>query len=238
MTTARDIIEMDLREAGVIGVGQTPNAIDINDSLTRLNDMLAQWQRKRWLIYHLIDVSIPCTGATSYSIGTGQMIDTPRPDRLEAAFIRQISPGAPNQPDWPLEIVESRERYNDIVLKQLQSFPRFVFYDAGYPYGSVYAWPVPTSLYELHLTLKAQLSGFPTLETVFDLPAEYAEAIRYNLRLRTYAAYPGLDVSPIIPGLAKAALETIKNANAQIPTLKMPDGLVHARPYNIFSDGY
>ncbi len=36
-----------------------------------MNMMLAQWQRKRWLVYSLDDVSFAPTGAASYTVGVG-----------------------------------------------------------------------------------------------------------------------------------------------------------------------
>ena len=91
MTTPADLISLALVDSGVLGVGQIALAQDVNNTFTRLNQMLAQWQRKRWLIWHLIDLSVPSTGAQSYSIGPGG--DIPmlvRPDRIESAFFRQI----------------------------------------------------------------------------------------------------------------------------------------------------
>jgi len=61
--TASSIINLTLKMAGVLGIGQTASAEDANDALTLLNAMLAQWQRKRWLVYSLDDVSFPATGA-------------------------------------------------------------------------------------------------------------------------------------------------------------------------------
>ena len=81
--TPVDLIRLALRDSGVNGVGQTPNAEDNNDAFTHLNMMLAQWNRKRWLIYHTIDVSLVSTGALSYSVGAGGDFNTPRPDRVE-----------------------------------------------------------------------------------------------------------------------------------------------------------
>ena len=63
LPTAGSIINLALKMAGVLGVGQTASAEDSNDALTLLNQMLAQWQRQRWLVYSLDDVSFTATGA-------------------------------------------------------------------------------------------------------------------------------------------------------------------------------
>ena len=51
MTTARDFVTLAMKEAGVLGVGQTLLAEDINDGFTILNMMLEEWQQAKWLFY-------------------------------------------------------------------------------------------------------------------------------------------------------------------------------------------
>lgn len=237
MTTALDLINGAMDDAGITGVGQTPLAEDTNKALTRLNAMIALWSRRRWMVYHLVDVVFTGTGALSYSIGVGGDINTNRPDRIEAAFFRQLT-GSPLLVDFPLRIMESREDYNRISLKTLASFPAFLFYDSNFPLGNVFIWPLPDSGYEMHLSVKPALQSFPALNTVFNLPPEYEEAIRLNLAVRLRIAYQ-LPADPQLNGLAKIALNTIKNTNTQVPLLQMPSDLIgNGKNYNIFSDGY
>jgi len=235
MTTPNDIITLALKSAGVLGVGQTASAEDINDSFTLLNFMLAQWQRKRWLIWTLDTFSVACTGAQSYTVGPGGDINCPRPDRLEDAFFRQNIPSEPNEIDYPLEIIESRETYNRIALKSLGSFPSYIYYQSDFPIGSIYPWPLPSNLYQVFISVKTQLAQFTTLTQSVSLPPEYYAAILYNLsaRLRTAFQLPP-DMSVI--GLAKEALNVVRGANVQIPRLRMPVGIVRPGLYNIFSD--
>jgi len=237
VTTPLVLINLALKKTGVIGVGQTALAEDVNDAFTELNMMLSQWNRKRWLIYHLLDLAIVSTAAISYSVGSGGDINTPRPDRLEFAYYRQLqSQTPPNQVDFPLQILESREDYSRIRLKELQAISQYVFYDAGFPLGYVYPWPVlPANEYELHIGVKAQLSQFATLADDFDFPPEYELAIVYNLCARLRPSYQ-LPPDPSITALALDALNTIRNANAQVPRLRMPSNLIRPALYNIFSD--
>lgn len=235
MATAGDIITLALKQAGIIGVGQTAQAEDSTDCLTILNMMISQWQKKRWLVYHLVDVGLNCTGAQSYTVGPGGDFDVARPDRLEAAFFRQIVQSQPAQIDYPLELLQSREDYNNIALKQLTSFPSYIFYDAAYPLGSVYPWPIPSNLYSLHLTLKETLQSFLNLTDAVNLPPEYQAAILYNLSARIRPMYQ-LQPDPTITAMAEDALNVIRNANAQVPRLTMPLDLVRPGIYNPYSD--
>lgn len=162
-----------------------------------------------------------------------------RPDKLDSAFLRQIQNSQPNQVDYPLGILESREDYNRIRLKSLSSFPGAVFMDSGWPLSQVYAYPVPqASIYELHLTIKEQLPcKFAALGTVLNLPMEYYDAMLFNLALRLRSryqtpSYPGDQ----LPGLAKDSLEVLRGSNTQIAELVIDPAITRSGIYNIFSD--
>lgn len=237
MTTARDLITMALFDAGIFGTGQVPNQTDINLGLRRLNNMIAQWQRSRWLIWADRTVSVACDGSESYSIGpdVAADINTTRPDRIEAAFIRQNNPPAPNQVDWPLTLVMSAENYSSIRLKQLGSFPQYLFYDSQFPLGLLKPWPLPSNLYSLHVVLKQVLQEFTNLSDEFEMPAEYERAIRFNLQEEILAAYK-LPPDETVSRLAKSTLQSIKQANTQLATLRVPVELQRSGLYNVFTD--
>lgn len=239
-TTPLDIITQALKKAGILGVGQIALAEDTNDAYSDLQDMLGQWQRKRWLIWHLVDYAFTSTGAQSYTVGPGGNFNiSPRPDRIESAFFRQLINSTPNQVDYPLSIIEAREDYNLIALKQLSSFPQYLFYDSAFPTGVAYPWPIPSaSLYSIHLTVKETLAQFTSLAQTISLPLEYFAALKFNLAVRLRQAYQ-LPADVVLVGLAKDALNVIRNANLQIPRLQIPKELI--RPggvYNIFSDQF
>jgi hypothetical protein len=233
--TPGDIITRALKKTGVLGVGQTASAEDMSDALADLNDMLAQWQRKRWLVYHLVDVVKVSTGAQSYTVGAGGDFDVARPDRIEAAFVRNLN--SPTNPaDYPLELLEAREDYNRIGVKAMGTVPSCVFYDAAYPLGTLFPWPVPqAATYELHITVKEQLGSFAGLAQTIALPPEYTAALMWNLAAWLRPSYQ-LPPDPTVAALATASLNTIKNANAQVPRLRMPGDLVRPGRYDAYSD--
>ena len=236
--TAYDIITLAFKDAGILGVGQTMLAEDYNDALLRMNMMIAQWRVKRWLVWHLVDKSVVSTGAQFYTVGPGGDINVPvRPDKLETAFFRML-PGANGTQavDYPLQILMSYEDYARITLKTLTSFSQCIFYDSAWPMGKIYPWPLPqASLYEVHIVLKEVLSEFSDLSATFQFPPEYLAAIHYNMVVRLRAAYR-MPEDLGFSGLAADAMQTLRSANAQIPTLVMPDTLVRPGVYNIYSD--
>lgn len=236
--SAYEILILAMKDAGILGIGQTPMAEDMNDGLLRLNMMIAQWRVKRWLVWHLVDKSVVSTGAQSYSVGPGGDIDVGvRPDKLESAYFRMLPGGTGTQAvDYPLQILFSREDYSRITLKTLTSFSQCIFYDSAWPMGYIYPWPIPqANLYEVHIVLKAVLSEFADLAALYQFPPEYLAAIHYNMVVRLRAAYR-LPEDPGFAGLAADAMETIRMANTQIPSLVMPDNLVRPGVYNIYSD--
>lgn len=251
--------------------------------------MIGQFNRRRWLIYHTIDVACPTTGLNVYSVGPGQNFNIPRPDKLEdGCYFRQYFSGSPgasnsNQPtasavstdfgpdfgpsglvsqppgyavDYPLALLQSREDWDRIPLKNMNSWPAFIFYDPANtlmtPMGTgttplpgqvavrtgfLYINPAPMAgSFELHILVKDVLATLANLSTVLATPPEYEEAFEYNLAIRFAAKYQ-IDCPKEVLGLASAALATIRSANTQVPLLELPGALVsRGSRYNIFSD--
>lgn len=160
MTTARDFVTNALLEAGVTGVGQTPLAEDINTGFSRLTMMLAMWRKKRWIVPELVDISAVANGAVSNRIGPGQHYNWIRPDKIQAAYFKQVNASQGNNAvSYPLRPIWSREDYSKIALKELNTWPSYYFYDNAFPYGNVFIWPAPSSDYEIHLVVKGNI-GF------------------------------------------------------------------------------
>jgi hypothetical protein len=132
-------------------------------------------------------------------------------------------------------VLGSREDYNLIALKGLQTFPQLVFYDAAYPYANLYVWPAPTNQYTIHISVKTQINNFASLTQTMNLPGEYQEAIIYNLAARLRPMY-GLPPEQSITALAKQSLNVIRGANAQIPRLTLPAQVTRDTLYNIYGD--
>ena len=197
---------------------------------------MAQWQRRRYLVYELIDVAFQATGQTTpYTVGLGGQFNIPRPYRLESGFFRQFpSGGLPV--DYPMSIINARENYNQISLKTMQSFPQYAFLDSAFPVANIFFWPTPLNIYELHITVMQQLQGFVNTTDLIAMPPEYIEPLMYNLAGRIAPMF-GLEANQTTLGLARASMNILKAANAQIPTLNMPDGLNGRKGvYNPYGD--
>lgn len=234
MTTARDLCTSVLKNIGVVGVGQTPLAEDINDAFTALNRMLAAWSRNRMFVYRTATASCTANGMQAYTVGSGGDLDLARPAKIVSAFVR-LQAGSANPVDYPLRPLTAREDYAAIVLKSMNSFPQVVYYDPEFPFGMLYVWPVPSSLYEIHISALQTLSAFSNLSDEADFPEEYEEAITYNLAVRLRPNYQ-LNPDPELTRLAKASRSVLAQANLEVPTLSMPAGVRGGGSYNIYSD--
>lgn len=247
MTTARDIVTEALRECGALGLGQTASSQDTQEAFTRLNQMIAQWAVKRWLVYRLCFASWTSTGSTSFTLGpTGTVTTTddgitisPRPDRLETGcFVRQVNVSAPNQPDTPLTLLESKEDYSRIGLKSLTAFPSWIFYDPTDTNGTVYPWPIPTaSIYKVFVCFKRPFPAFASLDTTITFPASYEAAMLYQLAIRLRSKYSiPKGVNPDLDNLAKDAMVVVRGSNVAIARLQPDVPVGNMGLYNIYSD--
>jgi hypothetical protein len=246
--TVEQALFLALRMAGRINDQQSvaDASKDVSDAFSLLVMMLAQWQRKRWLIWNELEISKISTGAETYTIGPNADFNVSRPDKIHAAFVRLKSgvPGAcavpsygsccgpptgPNEVDLSLAIIESKEDWATITIKNLRSIPSAVFYDSAWPIGVLHFWPVPpANAYELHIIVKAVLPVYQTVDDMLNLPPEYLDAAVNNLACRIIVASGG-QISPFLAGQARASLETVKLTNAQIPLLSMPAALTGHR---------
>ncbi len=245
--TARDLISLSLKQAGVLGVGQTALAEDILDCFQLLRQMVALWNKNRWLVPALIDIKTIGNNAISNPIGPAQFWNVARPGQVKGAYIVQLNTGS-NAVSLPIKQIFSYEEYIGVAVKSLNSLPTHMFYDGAWPNGNVFFWPVPNNTYECHLLVQQQL-GWPIaiqnppvagtgLDTVFTLPDEYQEAIFYNHSMRVSAMY-GLTATDDTKRLARASLNTIKGDNTQVPKLQMPMGLRRRNQFTIYNpDGY
>ena len=93
-------------------------------------------------------------------IGPGQYYNSARPDKIQTAYFKQLNAqSVANTVSYPLIQIWSYEDYARIQLKDLNSWPQYFFYDGAFPYGNVYIWPIPSSMYEIHLIVKGPI-GF------------------------------------------------------------------------------
>lgn len=235
--TANDLIKSALKGAGVLGIGQVASAEDMNDALDQLNLVIDDWTTRRYLIYHLVDTVFTSTGAESYTVGTGQNFNVERPDKLEGAFFRQYPTAGGIPVDYALDIYYARQDYNRIKLKTMGTWPSVCFYDAAYPTGLLYVWPIPAAaIYDIHITTKEVISEITNPTQPINLPRVYRNALFWNLVVSLRELYQ-MEPTPTSVAKAKGALATLRQANIQVPRAQIDATLLRGGSiYNIYSD--
>lgn len=234
--------------AGVVGIDEAIEPEIFNKAMRIANRMIAQWQHERYLVYQLVDYGVVSTGAAYYAVGLEQPFNiNPRPDRVEYAFLRQVSgSGVPPQNgasepfDWPLEVIDAYEDYAAIRLKTLGTFSAALFYDPGFPMGRALPWPIPqATIYEIHIVVKQTLPAFINAAQNIILPLEYGAALEWCLARRFKVGFQ-MPADPQLNSLAAQGKNTIRKANTQIPTLRYPRELQWPgnQAYNYRSDTY
>lgn len=184
MTTARSIIELAAKQTGILGVGQTLLSEDTNDAFKLLQNMISQWQVRRWLVPSLSRHSFVGDGSESYSVGIGGDIDIPRPNDIKGAYVVQLNTGS-NPVSLPLKKIFSYEDYIRITVKNLNSLPDHFFYDAQFPLANFYPWPLPSSQYRVHFLAESLLQFTPIIASgsIVTGGAAYVNAIYPNVPL-------------------------------------------------------
>ena len=182
MTTALGIITSAMRKAGILTKGETPSADEANDALEMLNDLLASISNDSMVVYSRTDDTLQLTGGTgSYTIGTGATLNTVRPIKIIAAYVR--SGGV----DYPLRVVTD-EQYATISFKSTGGIPEFLNFSNGFPTATLKFYPVPASSYQLFLVSEKQLSEF-TLHQTVSLPPGWRRMLVYNLAVELAPEY-------------------------------------------------
>lgn len=236
MTTARDMIKSAMRKLNVLGTGQDLQANEAIDALATLNQMVSAMSVEGTnIIFGDTTESFALTNNDdTYTIGTGADFNTARPSSIVSAFVRQ------SDTDYPLDIVDVRQ-YNLIEDKDDPAgYPEWLYYDGGYPTGTIKLWPSPIGGMTLHITSRKALQTFPSLDTVVALPDGYEAALIYNLAIELAPEYER-EPSPTVQRLARKYLLAIRGANmrAKPMVLRVDPALRDSgNRFNIYSGTY
>lgn len=229
MTSALDLITGAARLIGVTFKSEELDADEAADGLESLNDMLSSWANHGLLVPYRTWESFNVSAAASYSIGSGQTLNTVKPTDIKAAFIRSGSL------DYPMEPLTDEE-YENIGFKSTTSpFPDYYNYDNGHPYGTLRFYPQLGTSAALHLLTEKPLTAFGALTTSIDLPAGWKRALKFNLAPEMAPEY-GQEVPTWVTKIANDSLSAIQLAVAKNRPIKfMPKRL---RQGNIYTGYY
>lgn len=220
--TALDLITGALRKIGQYAPGEALSSQDANDALDSFNGMLDLWSLQKFSVYNQVE-TVQTISGEEVTIGPGQTINIERPYRIVTAYTR-LTTGI-NTVDFPCEVV-TLEKYARIGIKsQPGPWPKMVYYNSGWPSGTLIFWPVPTSA-ELHLWTD-QVFASLNLNDVVNLPRGYFLGLQMNLAELLCSEY-GMAIPADIARIAKQFRDILKAENAVPQTEVAIDGALRA----------
>jgi hypothetical protein len=114
------------------------------------------------------------TGASSYTVGTGGTFNVARPNSISSAFFRL------NNVDYPVNVV-TVEEFDSISDKTVTgSIPDCIYYQASYPLGKLYVYPLVTGG-TLYVNTIEPLTSLALLTTSISMPNGYEAYLRLAL---------------------------------------------------------
>ncbi len=234
--TARDLIERSLRLIGVVASGETMTADEANDGLTTLNYLIQSWATQGLTMHAVTRVTEPIIASQAYyTLGSGGNIDRAWVRRIERASIVFSS----TTPDTETPITcYSDQTWANIAAKDMTStVPQGIYYDATYPLGKVYPWPVATdATVSLVLYIPEPIVTLTALTTTLSVPPGYEGALAYNLAVWLAPEYER-QIDPVVMKLANDTLADIKRQNKR-PAILYVDAALRfgGSSYNIKTD--
>jgi hypothetical protein len=220
LSVLSQILYPAFRIAGItLAPQRTQSQSQIADAFACLNSLLDSWLTQRLLVYEVTRVVENVNvGQGSYEIGPGASDwNVPLPERIEFAGLIQIFPDEPTEPptELPLGILNALDWASVAVKSLTGSTPQKLWYQRGYPIGTVWLWPVPQIANQIALYLWNQIAQFVTPEDTVTLPMGYLRALQYNLAVELDAR-PWTVKVPMAPNaynIARESLAWVKTNN-------------------------
>lgn len=221
--TALDLITGALRKTGQYAPGETIAAADANDALDVLNALFDSMSNDGNATFNTNENIVVLTpGKSTYTIGVGGDINIQRPLRFHSCYSRVTTTGS--YVDFPCE-TKDETAYTSIGLKlQPGPWPKWLFYNTGFPLATIYLWPVPTQAVEFHFWTDMLLQSV-SLTSQLQLPQGYYNYLQFALAELLCVDY-GIPVPADLRRLAAKYEYKIKSNNASVDREIAVDGAI------------
>ena len=237
-TTVADLLFNAAVEINAARAGDAQSPEDQTLLLYLLNEMLDEWNARTNALYATQKPIFTLTpNHQPHTIGVTAnapdfVVSTARPAKiLEANLI------IGNNIRKPLNIRDDQWYLSLLAPQITASVISDLWYNDGWPNGSIYTYPIITTAWQLELLLSVLLANLAATDT-FDLPPGYQSALRLSLAERAAASFGQLTAAGL-QGLmlrAKDARAAVFGANqTPIPRISTRDGGIPGGPQG--SDG-
>jgi hypothetical protein len=188
--TTTSIIKDALLEIGAVSVDDVVDAPMHAHALRKLNRMIKAWQAKGFNLWRDTEGSVALVAdQASYTFGGSTPDVSYRPLRISSIRYRSAT-GV----DRPIVPIMARQDYFDLPEKSASGTPTSFYYDPGLSQGTLYIWPVPSTVTTetLKITYSRSFEDFDNNADEPDLPQEWLDAIVLGLAAEMCAPlYPG-----------------------------------------------
>jgi hypothetical protein len=180
----RDVLYIAFREARILKRPQGLNSgSELADGLIFLNQQLNYWAARgcyAWTTTFQVYTLTP--GYQPHLIGPDLVPPdfnvALRPTGIVSASV--ILPGNTTT-DVPIKIRDNAWWAGNSVKNLQSTFPTDLYYEADYPNGELWFWPIATAGYQVRLEGNIVLQQFNTLDDCFIAPQAYLAAITLTL---------------------------------------------------------
>lgn len=223
--SAYDIVKSALRALGVKDPGEDLSAAQGQDGLAALNQMIDAWQIDRLSIFTVNISDFPfIVGNQAYTVGPGGTFAMARPAQIERLSVVLAGSGI----ELPIRYSLDESEWQSVLMKTVGTTYPWFCYDAGdFPLRTLNFWPIPRQANTCRLYSWAGLTQFADLDTEYQFPPGYAEAIRFNLALRLAPDYT-VEPSAMVMKLALEGKARIASKNVEIGKLKCDEFITYA----------
>jgi hypothetical protein len=186
--TQYQFIDAALRTLGVLALDQTPETTQYANALIKLNGLVGELRVKGLQIFQRTTYTMSLVnGTSSYTIGTGQTLNTPYPIHLLQAI--RLDANASTRID--MDII-ANSNFNRLPSNS-SGVPIQINYQPKMNMGVVQLWPTPDSYSATNVTIQLTylrpLEYFSASTDTADFPEEWVSAIIYNLAVRLAPEY-------------------------------------------------
>lgn len=212
------------RENGQLGANEALTSADAQVYLNKLRRLLNNWNAERAAVYAASFATYTLVANLQpHTIGpsTATWATTLRPVSIDGAnvIIDVSNPSAYT----PIAIHTAQWWNFQSQPGQTSSFPTDLYYQADWPNGKIYFWPVPQAAYQVQLQLRVLLDDALDLDTEFTLPQGYEDALTLTLAESCCGKLFGVDLTPDLQQAARIARARIFNNNDQPSALITSD---------------
>jgi hypothetical protein len=226
-TTAADIITAAFIKVGV----EAPTAAQNTSALISLNNMVSLLGADMLAPYVTTESLSVVSGDGEYTIGSGGQWNTVRPIGVRGCYLRN-SDGY----DFVLKIISTKDyaRYSN---KSYSARPSELVFLPEYPLAKIIFNTSPDADYTAYFEFWKNFTEFATSATAVTLPAEYKEALVYNLAV-SLAEDWDRNVKQSVYAQAMRTKDVIQALNAAARTVPKVRFEFMRQGVNLNSDGY